>query len=115
MLAHSPAVSPIPANLSDRVHIAWIDHDGRLVLRDLTESLDVGVLFEGRAARRFPAWSGKRSFSGWYWCRTTGSMVPFESLLEREAVVVFDFDPSVVEIVAQPFALLWPLLHDGAA
>jgi hypothetical protein len=67
------------------------------------------------SARRFPAWSGKRSFSGWYWCRTTGSMVPFESLLEREAVVVFDFDPSVVEIVAQPFALLWPLLQDGAA
>jgi hypothetical protein len=42
-------------------------------------------------------------------------MVPFESLLEREAVVVFDFDPSVVEIVAQPFALLWPPLQDGAA
>jgi hypothetical protein len=53
-------------------------------------------------------------FSGWYWCRTTGSMVPFESVLEREAVVVFDFDPSVVEIVVQPFALLWPLLQDGA-
>jgi hypothetical protein len=35
-------------------------------------------------------------------------MVPFESLLEREAVMVFDFDPSVVEIVAQPFVLLWP-------
>ena len=37
-------------------------------------------------------------------------LLPFESLLERQAVMVFDSDPGVVGMSVQPFALLWPRL-----
>lgn len=33
---------------------------------------------------------------------------PFESLLERDALIALDFEPDVVAISAQPVALLWP-------
>jgi len=108
MLAQPRAAPAIPANLSERVRILWIDGTGRPVLRDFDEGVDVAEVFGGRAARPFPAWPGKRTFNGWYWCRSTEGMVPFESLFEREAIMVLDFDLAVVDIVAQPFALLWP-------
>lgn len=40
-------------------------------------------------------------------------MIPFESLLERQALTVLDHDPAVVAISAQPFALLWPRSTSG--
>ena len=60
--------------------------------------------------RRFCAWPGKRSFDGWWWSSTTRTLLPFESLLERQAVMGFDSDPGVVGMSVQPFALLWPRL-----
>ena len=65
-------------------------------------------MFDARPARRFPAWPGKRNYDGWYWSRTTGKHIPFESLFEREAMIVSDYDQTVIDIAAQPFALLWP-------
>ncbi|WP_434597888.1 TnsA-like heteromeric transposase endonuclease subunit [Streptomyces sp. A5-4] len=56
-------------------------------------------------------WSrGERHFAGWYWAATTGQHVGFESWLERDRLVLMDWDPEVVGIASQPFWLHW---HDG--
>ena len=58
--------------------------------------------------RRFPSWQGKRNYDGSWWSSTTRGFVDFESLLEREAIMMSDFDGEVSWILSQPFALLWP-------
>ncbi|MEV4430703.1 TnsA-like heteromeric transposase endonuclease subunit [Streptomyces sp. R-07] len=56
-------------------------------------------------------WSrGERHFSGWYWTATTGQHVGFESWLERDRLLLMDFDLKVTGIASQPFRLHW---HDG--
>ncbi|WP_374194287.1 TnsA-like heteromeric transposase endonuclease subunit [Streptomyces sp. N35] len=52
------------------------------------------------------SWSrGERHFPGWYWAATTRRHVGFESWLERDRLLLMDFDPSVVGISSQPFWL----------
>lgn len=58
--------------------------------------------------RDFFAWPGQRTFQGWWWSATTNTLLAFESLLERQALLAYDFDPLVCDIAVQPFALLWP-------
>ncbi|MEU4129673.1 TnsA-like heteromeric transposase endonuclease subunit [Streptomyces wuyuanensis] len=71
----------------------------------------VTARFEDVAAVRSFRWSrGERHFSGWYWAATTGRHVGFESWLERDRLLLMDFDPRVVGIASQPFWLHW---HDG--
>ncbi|MEU0987836.1 TnsA-like heteromeric transposase endonuclease subunit [Streptomyces sp. NPDC005953] len=53
---------------------------------------------------------GERHFAGWYWAATTGRHVGFESWLERDRLLLMDFDPGVVGIASRPFWLHW---HDG--
>ncbi|MFE5108710.1 TnsA-like heteromeric transposase endonuclease subunit [Streptomyces sp. NPDC056663] len=60
--------------------------------------------------RTFRRSRGERHFPGWYWAATTGQHVGFESWLERDRLLLMDFDPSVVGIGSQPFWLHW---HDG--
>jgi putative transposase len=55
--------------------------------------------------------SGALSFPGWYYAATTRSHVGYESWLERDWLILLDFDPDVVGIASQPFWLHW---HDGA-
>jgi hypothetical protein len=63
---------------------------------------------EALPCRRYPAYRGQRYFPGHYWLATTGWHVGYESLLERAHLTLLDFDPDVVAVAAQPFALLWP-------
>ncbi|MEZ2392121.1 TnsA-like heteromeric transposase endonuclease subunit [bacterium RCC_150] len=58
--------------------------------------------------RRFHSWHGKRNYEGLWWSSTNRAHIPFESLLERQALLAFDFDPAVRAIAAQPLAFLWP-------
>ncbi len=50
---------------------------------------------------------GDRSFPGWYYAATTGGHVGYESWLERDRLILLDFDPDVVGIASQPFWLHW--------
>jgi hypothetical protein len=71
----------------------------------------VTVRFESVPPVRGFRWSrGDRHFSGWYWSATVGRHVGFESWLERDRLLLLDFDPLVVGISSQPFWLHW---HDG--
>jgi hypothetical protein len=61
------------------------------------------------AIRRFYGWQGRRNYEGqWWWSSTAAGHVPFESLLERDALMAIDFSPDAVAVAAQPLALLWP-------
>ncbi|MGW1393080.1 TnsA-like heteromeric transposase endonuclease subunit [Streptomyces nigra] len=71
----------------------------------------VTARFEDVAPVRPFRWShGERHFAGWYWAATTGQHVGFESWLERDRLLLMDFDPKVTGIASQPFWLHW---HDG--
>ncbi|MFF4733960.1 TnsA-like heteromeric transposase endonuclease subunit [Streptomyces mirabilis] len=71
----------------------------------------VTARFEDVAPVRPFRWSrGERHFAGWYWSATTRQHVGFESWLERDRLLLMDFDPQVAGIASQPFWLHW---HDG--
>ncbi|GGP84494.1 hypothetical protein GCM10010185_67950 [Saccharothrix coeruleofusca] len=57
--------------------------------------------------RGFPSYKGQRHHTGRWWTATTGSLVGYESWLERDRLVLLDFDPEVVGIASQPFWLFW--------
>jgi hypothetical protein len=54
---------------------------------------------------------GQGHLPGLWWSATTGAHVGYESWLERDHVMLLDFDPEVVAIAAQPFWLHW---RDGS-
>jgi hypothetical protein len=66
------------------------------------------VAFEDvEPVRRFRWSKGRREFAGWWWSATTGRHVGYESWLERDHVMLLDFDQDVVGIASQPFWLHW--------
>ena len=58
-------------------------------------------------ARSFRFEKGLRSFAGWWYFATTGAHVGFESWLERDHLMLMDFDPAVRAVSSQPFWLRW--------
>ncbi|MFE9783111.1 TnsA-like heteromeric transposase endonuclease subunit [Streptomyces sp. NPDC005775] len=66
------------------------------------------VRFESvRPERRFPAFRGQGNWCGWYWSATCGGHVGYESWLERDHLMLLDFDPLVTGMASQPFRLSW--------
>jgi hypothetical protein len=101
-------------------------------VKQFVAAVDAGRGFElcyleawGAECREFPAsWPGLRPegfvpvrgfrwargqghLPGLWWSATTGSHVGYESWLERDHVMLLDFDPVVTAIVSQPFWLRW--------
>jgi hypothetical protein len=67
-----------------------------------------GVRFEeALPVRPFRFEKGLRSFAGWWYFATTGAHVGFESWLERDHLMLMDFDPAVRAVSSQPFWLRW--------
>jgi hypothetical protein len=101
------ATASLTAQLDvDDVQVGWVSSEGS------EERLPLGkawaVPFEGGLpVRRFVRRKGQRHLSGLWWCATTGGHVGFESWLERDHLVLLDFDPTVVGIASQPFWLSW--------
>jgi hypothetical protein len=62
---------------------------------------------ESFPVRSFPSYKGQRNFPGLWWSSTMGRHVGFESWLERDWLMLLDFDPQVVAVSAQPFWLCW--------
>lgn len=110
----STRVATLPTNMSDRT---------RILVRPTATQVDnhavstdaAGLPMESALPiRRFYSWKGKRNYEGRWWSPTTRSHIAFESLLERDALMMADFDQQVIAIAAQPFALLWPRNTTGA-
>jgi hypothetical protein len=57
--------------------------------------------------RPFRFEKGLQSFAGWWYFATTASHVGFESWLERDHLMLMDFDPAVRAVSSQPFWLRW--------
>ncbi len=87
----------------------------RVVFVDQTGARQSGALEVLRSAgfehvspvRSFGSFQGQRSFQGSWWFATTGEHVGFESWVERDAVMLLDFDPDVIAVSSQPFCLTW--------
>uniref|UniRef100_UPI003F494E4B TnsA-like heteromeric transposase endonuclease subunit n=1 Tax=Amycolatopsis sp. CA-096443 TaxID=3239919 RepID=UPI003F494E4B len=97
-----PGGAPPPG---ERFEVAFADDDGE---QRLPWTAAWSVPFEScRPVREFPSYKGQRHLSGRWWTATTGSLVGYESWLERDTLIVLDFDPDVVGIASQPFWLFW--------
>lgn len=90
----------------DAVELSWITAEG-MSQRLPLEQAAVVPFEDGLPVRRFTARKGQRHLSGRWWCATTNGHVAFESWLERDHVMLLDFDPAVVGVAAQPFWLSW--------
>lgn len=107
------ALTSLPVNATDSVRVlgrfenGFFDAQlpGDVVSRPFESALPV---------RSFFAWPGKRNYEGSWWSSTARRHVSFESLLERDFLMLADHEPDVVGIAAQPFALLWPKRTEGA-
>jgi hypothetical protein len=67
-----------------------------------------GLRPEGFLPVREFRWArGQGHLPGLWWSATTGSHVGYESWLERDHLMLLDFDPAVVAISTQPFWLHW--------
>ena len=86
--------------------VEYVDADGAVRREPLAQGWSVRFE-EGAPARSFPSYRGQRNFPGWWWSATTGRHVGFESWLERDQLMLLDFDPQVTGIASQPFWLRW--------
>lgn len=107
------ALRSLPLNATDSVRVL-----GRFETGVFEASLPGDVAsrpFESALpVRSFFAWPGKRNYEGSWWSSTARRHVGFESLLEREFLMLADHGEDVVGIASQPFALLWPRGTEGA-
>jgi hypothetical protein len=93
------------------VEVEFVAGDGLVRRGALAQCWDVP--FEGVApARSFPSFRGQRNFPGWWWSSTMERHVGYESWLERDHVMLLDWDPQVTAFASQPFWLHW-LATDG--
>lgn len=63
---------------------------------------------EVEPVRVFGSFHGQRHFSGLWWSATVRRHVGYESWLERDRLMMLDFDPLVIGLSSQPFWLHWP-------
>ncbi len=66
--------------------------------------VEVASIMAGSPVREFSWRPRQGNYPGWLWMATTGTLVGYESLLERDRVLLADFDVSVTGIASQP---LW--------
>ena len=98
------------AGTRERFELAYLTPDGKRQRRSLPLCWNQ-PLEAAPPVREFVSYKGQKNFTGLRWTATTGGHVGFESWLERDNLMLLDFDPAVTGISSQPFVLYW---HDGA-
>jgi hypothetical protein len=92
--------------LGDGFQVGYVAEDGverRILLRDAWS-----MRFERcPPVRRFPSYKGQKHCPGRWWSAVMGAHVRFESWLERDNLMLLDFDPAVAAVSSQPFWLFW--------
>ncbi|MFF7803077.1 TnsA-like heteromeric transposase endonuclease subunit [Streptomyces olivaceus] len=86
--------------------VAYVAPDGSELRRPLPDAW--AVPFEhALPVRAFASYRRQRNLPGLWWSATMGGHVGYESWLERDHVMLLDFDPAVVGVSSQPFWLFW--------
>jgi hypothetical protein len=92
-----------------RFELSYLTAGGKSQRKDLSQCWN--LRFERvPPVRKFVSYKGQKNFTGLRWTATVGGHVGFESWLERDNLMLLDFDPAVTGISSQPFVLHW---HDG--
>lgn len=107
------AARPCAAGVDD-VEVTWITPGAVDESMPLGEAWSVPFEF-GLPVRRFTSRRGQRHLSGLWWCATTGGHVGFESWVERDQLMLLDFDPAASGIASQPLWLRWTGEHGQRA
>ena len=89
-----------------RFSLEYVQDDGCLRREQLAECA-AGRFEDAVPVRSFHWAKGAVHFPGSWWSSTTGDHVGFESWLERDHVMLMDFDPDITGIASQPFWLHW--------
>lgn len=86
--------------------LAYVDETRRLRQEPLSRGWTVA--FEDVGPVREFRWSrSQRHWPGWWWSSTSNRHVGYESWLERDHVMLLDFDRDVTGFASQPFWLYW--------
>lgn len=64
-----------------------------------------GDVADGLPVRRFGSYARMGHYPGWWWSATMSDLVGYESLLERDRLMLADFDRDVVAVASQPFGI----------
>jgi hypothetical protein len=100
------AVPGSGAPLTAEFEVGYVAIDRTEARATLIDS--AAVRFElGKPVRSFSHRKRQRHFPGLWWSSTTRGHVGYESWLERDHLMLLDFEPSVVGIASQPFWLFW--------
>ncbi|MCA0181102.1 MAG: TnsA-like heteromeric transposase endonuclease subunit [Actinobacteria bacterium] len=86
------------------VEFRYTSHTGEDVTTTLGSAPPAEVA-RGLPVRSFPSYAGMGHYPGWWWSATVGDHVGYESLLERDRLMLADFDRDVVAILSQPFGI----------
>ncbi len=82
--------------------LRYCNPSGEEVVTTLSE-VEVAAIVAGSPVREFSWHPHQGNYPGWLWTATTGTLVGYESLLERDRVLLADFDVEVTAIASQPF------------
>lgn len=93
-------------DLLGRFELEFTSPDG-VVRREPLDRCWTVPFEEVAPVRSFPSFKGQRNFPGWWWSSTMERHVGYESWLERDHLMMLDFDRQVVGIASQPFWLHW--------
>lgn len=63
---------------------------------------------KGSPVRAFGSYAGMGHYPGWWWSSTMQAHVGYESLMERDRLMLADFDRHVTAVASQPFGLRGP-------
>ena len=92
---------------SDSADSTYIAADGEAVSATF-DRIDPVRVVRGQPVRDVRSRAGQRNYAGLFWSATTEGHLAYESLLERDRLLLADFDPAVRWMACQPFWLRGP-------
>lgn len=92
---------------SDSADSTYIAADGEAVSATF-DRIDPVRVVRGQPVRDVRSRAGQRNYAGLFWSATTQGHLAYESLLERDRLLLADFDPAVRWMACQPFWLRGP-------
>ncbi len=90
----------------DGFEVGYVAEGGLQVRQPLRKVWSVRFEYAD-AVREFKSYKGMRHLPGRWWTATMDGHVGYESWLERDHLMLLDFDPLVVGVSSQPFWLFW--------